>query len=228
MEAAEFKQDIQGALTAQEEGLRRSLVSYMESEGIGVAELYRRIAKRTAGSLADIKLEVLAPFLAGQEAPARAMERRCAEFAEGARAADGLVSFGDELCAFGQAIGETDVLAALAGRYAVAAYAGPDGDALEYGVIKFEPVEGQPFLRAVLIEPDAEAGSDYWSDGVALVQAHGVSVILRDALTRRLQVLMLSTDGGGLSGALMTPGYDGRSGRGASVLDVTLTRTAGL
>ena len=62
------------------------------------------------------------------------------------------------------------------------------------------------------------------------MQAHGLAVYLRDTLTRRPKTYFLDPQAAGrpgeFSGVATSPAYDGRTGAGGVVQDVTLARKA--
>ena len=113
---------------------------------------------------------------------------------------DPVIAFGDALCAFQQCDPDEDRLAFVRGEYEVTAHLPPVEDlpfrlrdtSMHYGWITFEAVPGRPYLRAVertgamiAATRRQKAGQEVVFEGVALVQAHGVTAILRDVLTRR-------------------------------------------
>ncbi|MGD9846289.1 MAG: hypothetical protein AB7U47_12975 [Variibacter sp.] len=239
------EQSVRAAPGGAPVAIRRTLNDYMERHGIGIAELARRIAQgagRTPGDVSDTKL---LRFLAGREPAAGELAGLCAAFAERqTEALDPAVALGDALAGFGQCDRDEERRAAVCGTYevtvhlpAIESYSLKD-PAVPHGTISFEPIAGRPFLRAAERAPDRsairlreEVAPDHVFEGVALMQAHGLAVFLRDTLTRRPKTYVLDAQAAGRPGAFAgiatTPAYDGRTGAGGVVQDVTLAPKGG-
>jgi len=219
--------------------LRRKLNDYMERERIGVAALRQQIAAKADKAAGDLTDQALLRFLAGRERAGNDIVALCAAFAEQASQRDPVIALGDALAGFQQCDSDDERRAAVCGTYEVTAHLAPiegfpvKDPAVRYGAISFEAIAGRPYLRAVETTPDRsasklreEAGQDHVFEGVALVQAHGVTAYLRDMLTRRPKSYVLDRQAaarpGKFSGIVTSPAYDGRTGAGGVVLDVTL------
>lgn len=222
-------------LPEEEARLRALLLSYMEQERMTVGQLEQGLIAWAVGGSHEVKRKELAEFLSGHGRPGADLLAVCATFTEAVGMVDELAVFGDGYAAFGQAMDDADALAEIEGRYDAAAYvevAGDgDGQALEYGGFIFERAGEKPFLKVLQWEPASDSGGRGLKEGIAVAQAHGASVILRDVLTRLPAFLMLAIDRQGgkhrMSGVAMMPGFDGRTGRGGVAVDIELTRTTG-
>ena len=229
------------SLDAEREAIRRALNDCMERQRIGVAALARLIAEKAGRSDGDISDKALLRFLAGRDRVDDEIVSLCHAFIEQTGRPDPVISFGDALCEFQQCDPDEDRLAFVRGEYDVTAHLPAVEDlpfrlrdsSTHYGVIVFEAVPGRPYLRAVEKTPSLvsgkrkqEAGRDTVFEGVALVQAHGVTAILRDVLTRRPKSYFLDLQAeareGKFSGVVTSPAFNGRTGAGGVVLDVTL------
>ncbi|MDP2619651.1 MAG: hypothetical protein Q8P46_05675 [Hyphomicrobiales bacterium] len=238
MEVREERSDAV-ALDGEWAAIRRTLNDYMERHGIGVAALRQQIAAGTDRSPDDLTDQALLRFLAGRERAGNDIVALCTAFAEQTGQRDPVIALGDALAGFQQCDPDDDRRAAICGAYEVTAHLAPieglpvKDPAVRYGAISFEAIAGRPYLRAVETTPDRsasklreEAGQDHVFEGVALVQAHGVTAYLRDMLTRRPKSYVLDRQAaarpGKFSGIVTSPAYDGRTGAGGVVLDVTL------
>lgn len=216
------------------ERLRRLLLSYMEGKDIGVAALQGELGE-CAGDIGAPSLVELAAFLTGQTEPSSRLLELCSALAQQVGATDGVAAFGEALAGFGQVIVTGGRLAELSGVYNATAsvdVAGNDVTQDSYGTFVFEGFAGRPYLRVRQWEPgdDVDAAGNF-KEGVAVRQAHGVSLILREVLTRRLSLLMLSVEnrpaqGCALTGVVMTPGFDGTTGRGGVAVNVRLEQVS--
>lgn len=222
--------------------LPRKLNDYMERHGIGVGALREQIAAKAGGAPGALTDQALLRFLAGRDRVSNEIAGLCAAFAEQAAQPDPVIALGDALAGFLQCDPDADRHTAICGTYEVTAHLPPvEGLPIKdltarYGVISFEAIAGRPYLRAVEITSDRktsklreEVGQDHVFEGVALVQAHGVTAILREVLTRRPKSYVLDRQAaerpGQFSGIVTSPAYDGRTGAGGVVLDVTLAES---
>ena len=234
------EQSVRAAPGGKSVAIRRTLNDYMEHHGIGVAELARRIAQGAGRAPGDVSDTKLLRFLAGRERAAGELAGLCATFAERqTEALDPATALGDALAAFGQCDADEERRAAVCGTYevtvhlpAIESYSMKE-PAVAHGTITFAPVAGRPYLRAVERARDRssirlreEAAPDHVFEGVALMQAHGLALFLRDTLTRRPKIYVLDDQAAGrpgdFSGIATSPAYDGRTGAGGVVQDVTL------
>ena len=213
----------------------------MERHRMSVSGLGKRIAKQTGKSIAETGDNDLMYFLAGRTHADNGLAALLRKFLEESAVQDPLVAFGDAAAEFQQCISDEDGLASVAGEYEVTAHVTVPWprknmqSEVHYSRIVFEAVSGLPYLLAFERVRDKGvsaarkgAGHDYEFEGVALIQAHGLTVMLRDVLTRRPKNYSLDPgtkeNAGKFTGVVSTPAFDGRSGAGGVVLDVSLEK----
>lgn len=184
---------IRGGYTEEERGdIRRQLLSYMERHRIGTPTLQARIAQAGGRSNYEVNNKTLQRFLAARHRTNDGFVWLCHKFLLGVDAEDPVREFGDAACRFHQFETDEAALAGGAGTYEISG-APDDGEnkTVPYGSLTLRRVPGRPYLRATetVSNRHAVAGRDgaaapFLFEGAALIQAKGISVILRDVLTR--------------------------------------------
>lgn len=221
------------------ERIRRLLNDYMERHVIGVPTLFRRIAAATGRETDDAGLKALQRFLGDENRTNDATLWLYDRFLDEVDAADPVLAFGDAVCKFQQFDENRDILESVSGTYAVTNHLdnveGLGNLSSSAGRITFERVPERPYLRVAETMPDYSTraarkggGKDHEFEGIGLVQAHGLGVVLRDVLTRRPKNILLfpgeGEAGTGFSGTASSPVFAG-FGRAEEVSrKITLSR----
>lgn len=221
--------------------IRRKLNDYMERHRMSVTGLSKRIAKQTGKSIAEMGNNDVMRFLAGRNHAENDLAALLRKFLEESAAQDPLIAFGDALAEFQQCVSDENMLASVAGEYDVTGHVTvpwPRKDMqseIHYSRIVFEAVSGLPYLLAFERLRDTSvsaarrgAGHEHEFEGVALIQAPCLTVMLRDVLTRRPKSYSLDPgtkeNAGKFTGVVSASAFDGRTGAGGVVLDVSLEK----
>jgi hypothetical protein len=214
--------------------IRRQLLGYMEQHRIGTPTLQARIAGSSDRSLDEVNNKTLQRFLAGRHRTNDSFVWLCHKFTLGVDAADPAREFGDAACRFYQHNDDADAVRDAAGEYEIAACAEDRGsEPVAYSKLKLDPVADRPFLRALESVIDHRAGEQNVPDdsplefeGVAFARVKGLSIVLRDVLTRRQRWhLFYPVPGDGeYAGSVMTPSHQGTTVGHNDVNRIEVTR----
>lgn len=220
--------------------IRRQLLGYMERHSIGTPTLQARIADAAGRTLDEVNNKTLQRFLAGRHRTNDAFVRLCHRFLLGTDSEDPIREFGDAALRFFLPEDAPRDVAAAAGTYRLTSREDDEPEERDYSALVLQPVEGRDYLHAEEAVVDVRAratgkGEDnpLRFEGVALVRSGGLSLVLRDVLTRRPKwhsFYKAAADrhrDGQYSGAVVTPVFMG-SGLGANDLrEVKVRKAAG-
>lgn len=221
------------------ERIRRELNDYMERHVIGVPTLFRRIAAATGRETDDAGLKALQRFLGNENRTNDATLWLYDRFLEGVDATDPVLAFGDAICKFQQFDTNSAILESVSGAYAVTTHLdkveGFGKLSGETGRVTFDRVPERPYLRVAETMPGRSTsaarkggGKDHEFEGIALVQAHGLGLVLRDVLTRRPKNILLvpgeGEAGTGFSGTATSPVFAGFGQAAEISRKISLTR----
>lgn len=214
--------------------IRRLLLGYAERHEIGVPTLFRRIAATAGRQADDAGLKALQRFLGDENRTNDATLWLYDRFLDEADLVDPVIAFGDAICKFQQFGEDAGILEAVAGAYEVTAHRDDvEGFGTLSGLagrIMLGRVPDRPYLRASEKMPDRKrGGKDQEFEGVALVQAHGLGLVLRDVLTRRPKTMLLfpaeGEAGAGFSGTATSPVFSGFGRPEGGPRNITLSRS---
>jgi len=220
--------------------IRRRLLGYMERHSIGSPTLQARIADASGRTLDEVNNKTLQRFLAGRHRTNDAFVWLCQKFLMGTESEDPVREFGDAALRFFLAEDAARDVAAVTGTYRLTCRDEDEKEDRAYSALTLQPVEGRDYLHAEEEVADVRARARGKGDdnplrfeGVALARPGGISLVLRDVLTRRPKwhsLYKAAVDrhrDGHYSGAVVTPVYMG-SGLGANdVREVKVRKVEG-
>ncbi|MCP4935648.1 MAG: hypothetical protein GY927_15930 [bacterium] len=175
--------------------------------------------------------KTLQRFLAGQHRTNDAFVWLCHKFLLGVDVADPVKSFGDAASQFFMHSHDPELIADAIGEYEISTEVDEaDGDMSVLTQLKLSPVANREFLRA---EEQARRGENDNEhavpfEGVAFFKPNGLSLTMRDALTRRPKWHLLYHSAPSAkfeySGQTMTPLFFGNSEGANSIFRVRVSR----
>lgn len=213
--------------------IRRDLIAYCTQHRIGSPTLQSRIATANDRTHDEVNNKTLQRFLAGKHRTNDAFVWLCHKFLLGTDTIDPVKSFGDAASQFFTHVSEPDSLAAVTGDYEIAIKGDDAGGISESSRLVLSPVAERSYLRAA---EEVSRGDDDNShltqfEGVAFLRPRGLSLILRDNLTRRqkwhLYYRAAPTMPNEFHGEMMTPLFFGSSDGANSVFRARMTRKEG-
>ena len=200
--------------------IRDQLLAYSEQHRIGTPTLQTRIAEASGRHAYELSNKTLQRFLAGATRTNDAFVWLCHKFLHSVDAVDPVKSYGDAAMAFFQHVADPE-FAAVAGAYSIDER--DKGETIGQSRLTLAAVSDRPYLRA---EESSDDGGGY--EGIAFKRTKGLSLILRDRLTR-LQRWHVYFPGPGddpaiLTGQTMTPRFFGHAEGGNAVAHARMRR----
>lgn len=162
----------------------------MERHRIGTPTLQARIADAAGRTLDEVNNKTLQRFLAGKHRTNDAFVWLCQKFLMGTDSEDPVREFGDAALRFLLPEDAGRGVAAATGTYRLTSRVEDETEERDYSKLTLHPVDGRDYLRAeeevVDLRGRARQGEDnpLRFEGVALARSGGLSLILRDVLTR--------------------------------------------
>ena len=171
--------------------IRDQLLAYCEQHQIGTPTLQTRIATASDRQSHELSNKTLQRFLAGATRTNDAFVWLCHKFLDDTESERPVVTFGRALCAYYQHETDADAITSVAGTYEKTE-AGAAGNSR----LVLTAEAGLGFMTASEgAHPEQSAAGNGHAivyEGVAFLQAQGLTIVMRDVLTRRCRWHALS------------------------------------